>query len=246
MLIQTENSKIITDFLRKDLIINLNILGILNNQPEAKIYVDDVINPEGIWVNNGYFNYIYSKNEKFVNEVLESFDVPGEYGFSGVEKSIADRFNERFNVVWNNSCDLYYLPKENLDLSLIKNPVKMIDIKDAETIDSFYTFRDEGSFNKIQEDILLRPSTGIYIDGELVCWLLTHDDNSLGIMYTKEQFRNRGYAVDLTVDLSAKHFNKNLIPFLHIEKNNNMSPGLAKKCGFIKFADIEWFGITVK
>ena len=71
MLIQTENSKVIIDFLRKDLIINLNILGILKNKSEVKIYVDDVINPQGVWVNNGYFNYIYSKNEKFLNDFIE-------------------------------------------------------------------------------------------------------------------------------------------------------------------------------
>lgn len=246
MLILTQNSKAIMDFLKKDLLINLNIIGIIENEPNVNIFVDNVENPKGIVVDNEYFHFIYSRDDAFLEEVIECFNKDGYYGFSGVEKSIADKIKERYKTVdWDNPCTLYYLPKENLDLSKIKSEVKSIDVKDAETINHFYEFQGPSSLEEIRKDILNRPSSGVYKDGELVCWVITHEDNSLGIMYTKEEHRKMGYAVDVTIDIAAKHIKQGRIPFLHIIERNNMSPGLAKKCGFVECGKVVWFGIKV-
>lgn len=245
MLTRTESSKIITEFLKKDLLINLNILGVIENRPEAEIYVDNPQDPTGILVNKGYMNYLYSKNSSFLEEVIERFNKDGYYGFAGIDRSIADSIREHYEVDWCNPCTLYYLPKENLDLTRIKNEVQSIDIKDAETIDYYYTFRGENSINFIKDDILNRPSSAVYKDGEIVCWVLTHDDNSLGIMYTKEEHRRKGYAEDVTIDIAAKHIEKGNVPYLHIIEGNGMSPGLAKKCGFVECGKVDWFGIRV-
>lgn len=246
MLILTQNSKAIMDFLRKDLLINLNIIGIIENEPNAKIFVDNVENPKGIFVDNGYFHYIYSKKDNFLEEVIESFNNDGYYGFSAIEESIADKIKERYKVVdWDNPCTLYYLPKENLDLERTKNEVRTIDVKDAETINYYYEFKGPESLEEIRKDIMHRPSSGVYKNGELVSWVLTHDDNSLGIMYTKKEHRRMGYAEDVTIDIAAKHIAQGKIPFLHIIERNNMSPGLAKKCGFVECGKVVWFGIKV-
>ncbi|MFL0247721.1 GNAT family N-acetyltransferase [Candidatus Clostridium stratigraminis] len=246
MLILTQNSKAIVDFLKKDLLINLNIMGIIENEPKAKIFVDNVENPKGIVVDNGYFHYIYSKEDNFLEKIMESFNKDGYYGFSAIEKSIADKIKDRYKVIdWDNPCTLYYLPKENLNLESIKNEVRTIDVKDAETINGFYEFQGPDSLEEIRKDILERPSSGVYKNGELVSWAVTHDDNSLGIMYTKKEHRRMGYAEDVTVDLAAKHILQGKIPFLHIIERNNMSPGLAKKCGFEECGKVVWFGIKV-
>lgn len=243
MLIRTEYSKAIEAFLKEDLLVNLNILGTIENNPEAQIYVDHEKDPKCVLVNTGYFNFLYSKEESILREVIESFNKKGHYGFSGVEKSIADKIKENFEVEWENPCTLYYLPKENLDISKIKNELRSIDIKDAETIDQYYAFSNQGSLERIKEDILNRPSSAVYKDGEIVCWVLTHDDNSIGIMYTKEEHRKKGYAVDVTLDIAAKHLANGKIPYLQIIENNTMSPGLAKQCGFIECGRVIWFGI---
>jgi hypothetical protein len=242
---RTEYSKNIEKFLKEDLLINLNILGIIENEPNAEIYVDNIENPKCVLAKNGYFNFLYAKDEAMLEELIESFDREGHYGFGGAEKSIADKIKQRYKVDWSNPCTLYCLPKENLDLSKIKNEVKDVDIKDAETIDYYYTFRSEKSLEEIKEDILNRPSSAIYKDGEIVCWVLTHDDNSLGIMYTKEEHRRKGYAVDVTLDIAAKHIANGKVPFLHILEDNAMSPGLAKECGFVECGKVDWFGISV-
>ncbi|MFL0269971.1 GNAT family N-acetyltransferase [Candidatus Clostridium radicumherbarum] len=246
MLIPTQSSKAIMDFLKKDLLINLNIIGIIENEPNVKIFVDNVEKPKGIVVDKGYFHFIYSKDNAFLEEVIESFNKDGYYGFSAIYESIANKIKERYKVIdWDNPCTLYYLPKENLDLGKIKNEVRTIDVKDAETINYYYEFQGPDSLEEIRKDIMQRPSSGVYKNGELVSWAITHDDNSLGIMYTKKEHRRMGYAEDVTIDLAAKHIMQGKIPFLHIIERNNMSPGLAKKCGFVECGKVVWFGIKV-
>jgi len=245
MLIETKKSQAIIDFLKEDLMVNQNILGIIENVEYARIFVDDVENPKGVFVKKGYFDFVYSKEDSFIEEVCNTFKDDGWYGFSGVDMPIANKIKDKFFVNWENPCGLYYMPKENLRLDLIKHEVRDIDIKDAETIDKFYEFRDEGSLNAIKNDITNRPSSAIYIDGEIVCWCLVHDDNSMGIMYTKEEHRRKGYSVEVTMDLAKKIFDRGHIPYLQIITSNTMSPGLAKKCGFVECGLVSWFGFVI-
>lgn len=243
MIIKTEKSNAIINFLEKDLLINLNIIGIIENVLHADIYVDDEDNPKGVFIKKDYFHYIYSREDSFIDEVCNTFFKDGFYGFSGVEESIAKKIKEKFEVQWNNPCDLYYMPEENLDLNLIKNEVKNIDIKDVEIIDNYYEYRHPGSIDVIKKDIEERPSSAIYIDDEIACWVLVHTDNSMGIMYTKEEHRRKGYAVDVTIDLTSKLLKNGKTPYLQIVNRNSMSPGLAEKCGFVPSGVVEWFGI---
>ena len=64
MVIKTNMSQAIEEFLKTDLLINQNILGIIENLPELLIYVDNEKNPKGVFVQNGYIHYLYSKKER--------------------------------------------------------------------------------------------------------------------------------------------------------------------------------------
>lgn len=245
MLLKTQPSTPILDFLKADLIQNLNILGILENLPEASIYVDHLSEPTGVIVNHGYFNYIYTANPNFMEMIVNDFLKDNDFfGFSGLEKTLADYLKQHMIVHWESPTDLYYLPKENFKPELKSSNTKptAVAIEDAETINFFYTYKDDNSLERIRQDILNRPSSAIYIDGEIVSWLLVHEDNSMGIMFTKEAHRGKGYAVDLTIDLIGKLLEKDRIPFLQIVEGNTMSPGLARKCGFEHFGHAIWFG----
>lgn len=247
MIIKTKLSKAVIGFLNENLILNLNIIGFLENEPDADIYVDNEQSPTGVVARKGYFSYIFTENNIFLNEVLDTLYKDGSYGFSGVYRPLAQKIRNRFKVEWESRCALYYFPKNELDLSLIKNPVQPAEIKDAETIDYYYTYKDETSLERIKLDLEKRNSSAVYVNGDIACWVLIHNDNSMGIMYTKEEYRNKGYAVDVTIDLTNKILKTGRIPFLQITEANNMSPGLAKKCGFINegvFSD--WFGIIAK
>jgi hypothetical protein len=245
MIIKTSFGKPINEFLNKNKIINLNLIGFLENVPDAEVYVDNEANPTGVVARKGYYSSLYTENDDFLNEVLDTlYKEDGFYGFRAVYRPIAEKIRSRFLVNWESLNALYYFPLNEVDLSRVKNQVRPIDIKDAEIINHYYTYKDEVSLEKIKDDIENRPSSAIYVDGEIASWVLIHNDNSMGIMYTREEYRGRGYAEDVTLDLTNKILNSGHTPFLTIVDGNNMSPGLAKKCGFIhEGVYTDWFGI---
>jgi hypothetical protein len=241
--IKTKVTRELINFLEEDLIQNLNILGIIENEVNIEIYVDNIKYPRGVLVKNGYFNFIYTKEDSFINDFLFNYCKAEEYyGFPGIEEGIREKLRNHFTTRWENPCDLYYLPKENLNLALKKNKTSSINIKDADIINQHYAHKNKDSFSRIENNILTRPSSAIYLEDKIASWVLVHNDNSMGIMYTLEEYRGKGYAVDVTIDLCDKISKLGKIPFLQIIENNTMSPGLARKCGFIKYGRAIWFG----
>ncbi len=250
MLIKTELNDAIVNFLSEDYLMNLNIFGCLENIPSAEIYVDNPEKPTGVLVKKDeYMHFLYSENDNFLEEVVEKYMNTGYYGFSGVESSIVEKINEKLKgkgvFHWKNSCVVYYMPKENLNLSMIKNKVTSIDIKDAQEVDRYYTYRSEDSLEEIKKDILYRPSSAVYVGGKIVCWVIVHSDNSMGILYTKEEFRRKGYAIDVTVDLASKIIAEGRVPFIQIVEDNQMSPRVANLCGFVQCGRATWFGVKI-
>lgn len=246
MLVQTNFNDNLKNLLEEDLITNLNIFGIIENSKDAKIYVDDINEPTGVVVNNGYFNYMYTNNDKFIDEVIDYLsNNKGEYGFSALKSEIADKIKDKFEVEWESVCSLYYYRDKNVDTSKIKSDVTSVMIDHDYVVNEYYTFKDDESIHGIRDSIYNRLSSCVYKDGKLASWLLLHEDNSMGPMYTKEEYRKEGYAMDVTLDLLDKLVKNNKIPFLHIIKDNIASHGLAKKCGFEEYSTVKWFGIIV-
>lgn len=244
MLIKTQMNQSINDFLWENLPITLNIMGIIENVSNAEIYVDDEVNPKGIFVKKDYMHYLHTDSDDFIEEVCDTFFKDGFYGLSAVEASITKKIKNKYQIHWDNPCTLYYMPEDNLDISLIKNEAQAIDIKDAQTINKHYEYGGPDNIDTIKEDIINRPSSAIYVDRQLVSWVLVHDDNSMGIMYTLDEFRKKGFAVDVSIDLASKIIKQGKTPFIHIVKGNDKSVKLAKKIGFVQCGDVDWFGIV--
>ncbi len=248
-LIQTTATQAVKDLLMQDEILNLNMFGILKTLPDAPIYVDNLEQPTGVLIRqNDYFNFLYTKNLAFVDTVCDTFLAEGYHGFAGIEASLAAYIlsKPQYEEDWHNPCQLYYLPKERFNLSLQKTPARSLDLKWVEKVDEHYPFRGNHSVEAITDDIKNRPSSAIYIDDEPVCWVMIHEDYSMGIMHTMEEHRRKGYAVDVTIDLCRQLFERGETPFLQIIQENDMSPGLAVKCGFVPYCMVDWFGVTVK
>lgn len=246
MLFKTNINEKIEKFLKKDLIYNLNILGILENSKHAKLYVDNENEPTGVYISDGYFKYLYTESNEFIEQVINQFiSKAGVYGFSGIKSDTANKIKSKYPVEWENNCVLYYYDISNHNNIKIKRDIIDIDIKDAKEVNEYYTYRSKGSLYWIKESIMNRPTAAIYNNNELISWLLIHDDNSLGPIYTKAEYRNKGYAIDVTLHMVNKLSHNNKIPFLHVVKDNKPSHRLAKKCGFKEYGTCEWFGIIV-
>lgn len=244
MFIQSDFNNKVRCLLEEDKIMNLNIFGIIENCEDAKIYVDSIENPTGVLVNNGYMNYIYTNNDEFIDNVIDYIrDNKGEYGFSALRYDIAQRIKDKFKITWNNVCKLFYYEGKHVDVGNIKSEVSSVRIEEDYVVNEYYTFKDEDSIHAIRDSIYNRPSSCVYKNGKLASWLLIHDDNSMGPMFTKEEYRKEGYAVDVTLNLIDKILKNNKVPFLQIVEGNHASYKLAQKCGFVEYAIVDWFGI---
>jgi len=233
-------------FFEKDRIATLNLVGVLRNEPGRELLVDDDQNPKGVLVKGPGFWYLHTRDEGFLEAVcLELEKQAGFYRFSGVWKPLADKLKARFPVVWDAPCAVYYYPPDAPPPEPGRGPAQSLEVQDAELIDTHHAYRHPGSLEEIRACIRDRASSAVHGDGGPVCWLLVHEDDSLGIMYTLEEHRRKGYAEVVTRDLVRKQLAAGRTPFLQIRDDNGMSPGLALKCGFVKEGNCDWFGLMV-
>ena len=254
-MIEVFNKEKIIEFLRnEDEIANLNMIGAIENigqgifgNPEDRLrmYVDDRNHPNGVIVQeHQYWHYVYAKNETFIHYIKESYFAHlKEYGFDAVDKLVYDILLEGETMDWHEVCTLLYLnPSEFVSND---NEIELTDgtVDDARLIDDMYTYKEEGSYEFIYDNLKHRPSSVYRVDGKAVAWVLLHRDNSMGIMYTKKEFRGKNIAYQLSTDIIKKVIAKDQTPFIHIGTENTASFKLASKCGFKRYKEIYWFGI---
>ncbi len=250
------DKELIINFLtEEDEISNLNIIAIIKNFDgalfkssieELEIYVDDIKNPNCVVVKEyDYWHYIYARNEKYLDLLKRDyFDKNLNFGVSGSDEKVFKKLKEGRNIEWEEHCILLWLDKDEFKLNESELDITDAIVEDAKIIDDYYTFKDETSYEFIKDDIKNRPSSVHKINGDLVSWVLIHRDNSIGIMYTKEEYRGKNLAYELSMDLLNKVIVKNQIPYIHIGVENDASFRLAEKCGFKKYKPIFWFGIN--
>jgi hypothetical protein len=241
---RTTLSPAVLAFLERDRIATLNLVGILHNEPGMELLVDDAERPRGVLAKGPWFWYLHTTEEAFLEAVFREMEQQaGFYRFSGVWRPLAEKIKERFPVVWDAPCDLYCWPPGNVAPQ--QQQVRSVALRDAEIIDQHYPHRHSRSLEQIRTCIRQRPSSAVYVDGAIVCWVLVHEDESLGIMHTLEGHRRKGYGMAVTLDLVRKQLADGKTPFLQIRTDNSLSPGLARKCGFVQHGSCDWFGVMV-
>ncbi len=81
------------------------------------------------------------------------------------------------------------------------------------------------------------------LNDEIVSYVMLHEDDSLGYMYTQAEHRGKGYAWELTKDIVNKTLKTGRLPYIQIVQGNTKSEQLALKAGFVKHGVVYWFGI---
>lgn len=231
------NRSAVIERLRKRHPVPLNVIGILENT-DNKGYEDPQTGT--VWVENKYFNYI-TGDARLIKEHLENMP-DGFYGFSGVQGPLAKELYKDYFLHWLEPTDRYVCKEHQLTETF---PYEMVDIgmEEALGINDRYEYKNEDSLERIRSAISERPTSGIYIEGELASYCLVHEDNSIGYMYTLEKHRHKGLGYWVTLDLLNKMTKLGTTSFVEITGFNYKSQGLAKKTGFEKDLYTPWFGI---
>lgn len=218
--------------------LSLNVQGVMKNTA-LKVYTDDVHNPNGVVIKEGYFHYVYTESVAFVEAYDEWSKDQAFHGFSGTTKVVRDYFFKKHLIQWDNPCHQYHYEGEGFDLP----PLESLSVMDAEYVDGHYEYQNDDSLEKIKRAILKRPTSCLRQGGQIISFVLLHDDDSIGYMYTLPEYRGKGHAYLLTKDIINKTLADHRLPYIQIVHGNDKSMGLAMKAGFKQHGDVYWFGI---
>ncbi len=84
------------------------------------------------------------------------------------------------------------------------------------------------------------PSFACYDGGKIVCASSTHLSGTMGMIYTPDEYRGKGYASSLAAFQTTEMLRRNKIAIAHIWHSNEPSRSLVKKLGFSMYSG--WFG----
>ena len=236
----------VTEYLERDKYVNLNAIEFLRNSSDADVFLynEDIENGLIIGEQARDFFYLATVDPGFMHEFWQSLDA-GHKCFSGVPKPMALVFQKDKDVLWQSPCKVYTLKgaHEPVEGVIYKN--ESLVLADAEEVDKYYTYKSDHSLDYIRENITMRDSSCIRIDGRLASWCAVHqEDNSMGPLYTKEEYRGKGLAAVVASRLIEKLVAKNVIPFVQIVESNDVSLHLAERLNGMEYThDCIWFGI---
>lgn len=216
---------------------------IINNN--AKTYVDNIDDISSFIIIDHYWHIPYNVDAEEFTRHLKSLGIK-HVGFCGVSKEGHKAYRGIGELKWENPCYLYQAKEKRDSLEhLLEDGFYLDSLRkyDVHIVDNLYTYRNDHSYLDITDDIVYRPSSVVRLDdGTPVSWVLMHSDNSLGIMYTKEEYRKMNFAKVVSVDLINKSLNAGYKPYIHIITDNINSIKLAESVGFTKVSKVEWNG----
>jgi len=194
-----------------------------------------------------------------------------------IRETLKSAFEEKYKIEapWDNPCGMWMLESgldhdpgaNNAKVDLPGNVIlRSLRADDAEFINSRWEYRSEDSICMVHDMIAVAESTyggciGMEIDGQLVAWVCRYLDGTLGMLWTEEKHRRKGYGIHaLTAavkSLRERHEErtkksnvgnrKNTMPPLiaFTVDGNNSSKGLLSKIGWKRVADADWTGFKL-
>ncbi len=182
--------------------------------------------------------YLCGDNPEDLLKVLDTFHFQTPY-FANVEEWMLPILTHRHNIEWKLSTHRYYLsPDRHIDLPEAES--RRLDVSMAAYIYENSAYKDFTSDIYIRERLMKDVSAGIWMDGKLAGWGLTHDDTSLGFLNVLPEYRSKGLGESILRALIIQKREQNNNIFVNIEPHNHQSINLIKKLGFAFDREVCW------
>ena len=225
--------------LKQDPVKNANMLYFMENYPIISLErINNSVILRGksdqVWV------YLSCPNEAEFSQLLERL-TPDDRHFAIIEDWMMPYLTTNRQVTWKLTTIKLFLPDSIVFKNDPEAKISVLTTDDAQTIYENSIYKEFSSVEYFQERIQNGPSAGVREDGRLVAWVMTHDDGAIGALHVLDNYRKRGFAYQLTVEIVDKVRQQGKIPFIHIEKTNTKSMNLALKLGFQKDRRVHWF-----
>lgn len=182
--------------------------------------------------------YLCGDNPEDLYTLLEKFNFESLY-FANVEEWMLPVLTHTRKIEWKLTTHRYYLP-DNRNVDPPDYISKMLDASMADYIYERSAYKDFTSVEYIRERIEKDVSAAVWIDGEMVGWGLTHDDNSLGFLNVIPPYRGQGLGESLLRFLVMQKKRNKKPVFVNIEPHNHQSINLVKKLGFVFDREVNW------
>jgi 8-oxo-dGTP diphosphatase len=234
----------IEEYLNRDQIKNLSLIYFQQNNPV--IYLKKTANSvvlKGSSDQNWIFISCYQPEE--LERILDSFKDDDRY-FASLESWMLPCFKSRWEMEWILTASRYYLPDEISIEPPADIHLRKLRTAEAEYIYSHSEYQTYTSVDYLKTRIEKGLSAGIEENGQLLAWVLTHDDSAIGTLHVRESARRRGYASTLTQYMIFELRNRGIIPFVQIEPGNVASIKLAQKIGFRFDREVSWMALRKK
>jgi GNAT superfamily N-acetyltransferase len=216
---------------------SLPVIGFFQNYPLEKVFREgDFLLMCG--TSDYQWAYLCGDNPEELFEVLEQFNFATPY-FANVEDWMLPAITHMHRIDWKLTTHRYYL----LDDKFIEPPAQTFQRLEpgmARHIYELSAYKDYTSEGYIRDRLDKDISIGLWQDGELVGWGLTHDDASLGFLNVLPQWQAKGLGEAILRALILKKREMDLPVFVNIEPHNIQSINLIKKLGFSFDRQVSW------
>jgi len=158
---------------------------------------------------------------------------------------------EKGNLDFEEPCWVFSM-WPNKSLSVIEKRddllVRPVGPKHSRLVDSFWKFKDEGTEDMIRKLCEEGKVFGAFHgeDDAPAAWMFEYNSGALGNLYTREEFRGRGFASEVVLAITKDAASRGLEPYVHIADWNTPSMALFTKLGLTKQTKACWMGFSNK
>ncbi len=232
-----ENLKDIISILKGDLTRNVNLINFIEENEILETHiVGNAIMVKGIsdrtWI------YFSCKDESEFEMLLNLLE-PEDSNFAILNDWMLPVIKKKMELKVELTTMKFIL---NPDVKIPENkiPVGQLFPDDAAYLYKNFDYSEYTSVDYIKERINKSVSAAIRIQDTLVAWAATHDDGAIGMLHVLPEYRRRGFAREVTINIINKLRQRGKLPFAHIEEDNFGSLKLVEGLGFVKDRRVSW------
>lgn len=202
------------------------------NKMSFAIYVDDETSPTSVaaFVPARNELTVYGQNLSFLDEVYKTF-VRGKKNtvFCATDRFVLDYFSQKRKIkIWT-SCRIVYYNGGEIPQYSCPYTLESVRKQDYPTVVAHHQYG--GTLEEISFCAQNFPSSALYDGDKLICWVLVHEEGSLGPLFTLPKYRGQGLAKVVVTSLYRKMLALNMFPYSYIVIGNVKSEALVEKCG---------------
>ena len=184
------------------------------------------------------WTFLCGDNPEDLLLLLDRFGFESLY-FANVEEWMLPVLTHTRKIEWKLTTHRYYLP-DGKTVEPTDHVSQSLDPSMANYIFSHSAYKDFTSEAYIRDRLQKDVSAGIWINGELVGWGLTHDDSSMGFLHVMPDYRGQGLGESIMRFLVIEKQGRKKPVFVNIEPHNHQSINLVKKLGFVFDREVSW------